>query len=134
MSSWILDSIIESISVRLNKQLHIDKDIILLALKDETFELKKEEEKKNELNSDIYIYNFYDNMYKQNKDEWKFKNIKLDDGLYYKLDLTTNLIYSIDKNDNYTLVGMKNKNNECMDVDELDPIIFKWCYLQSIEI
>ena len=137
---WILESLSEIISERLSKQLHISKENIIQALKDEQFVLPISHEKEKKLDPDIYIYDFYNKVNKQDKKDWKLKNIKLDDGLYYKLDLLTNLIYKInidskiDFTKSYTLVGMKNKNNECMNVDELDPIIFKWCYLHSIKV
>ena len=137
---WILESLSEIISERLSKQLHISKENIIRALKDENFVLPISQEKETKLDSDIYIYDFYNEVNKQDKKDWKLKNIKLDDGLYYRLDLLTNLIYKInidtkiDFTKSYTLVGMKNKNNECMNVDELDPIVFKWCYLHSIKV
>lgn len=141
---WILESLAEIISERLSRQLHISKENIIQALKDEQFVLPISKEKETKLDPDIYIYDFYNEVEKGikevNKQDWKLKNIKLDDGLYYKLDLLTNLIYKInidskiDFTKSYTLVGMKNKNNECMNVDELDPIVFKWCYLHSIKV
>ncbi len=109
-----LNCLTDIISEKLSKQLHISKDHIVNALKDETFILPILEAKKEQtLDPDIYIYDFYKGLYKQDKNNWKLKNIKLDDGLYYKLDLTTNLIYFVNKDNKYRLVGMKNKNNEC---------------------
>jgi hypothetical protein len=84
------------------------------------------------LDKSIYIYDFTDLTYQDSETFWKHKRIKIDN-IYYRLHLSTNLILDPRKDGTLILIGMKNKENECMDLDELDPIVFKWCDVHSIK-
>jgi hypothetical protein len=84
------------------------------------------------LDKSIYIYDFTDLTYQDSETFWKHKRIKIDN-IYYRLHLSTNLILDPRKDGTLLLIGMKNKENECMDLDELDSIVFKWCDVHSIK-
>ena len=83
------------------------------------------------LDESIYIYNFYNLEYKDSETFWKHKRIKIENK-YYRLHLATNLILDPRKDGTLVLIGMKNVENECMNLEELDPIVFKWCDVHSI--
>ena len=83
------------------------------------------------LDESIYIYNFYNLEYKDSEEFWKHKRIKIENK-YYRLHLATNLMLNPIKDGTLVLIGMRNVKNECMDLDELDPIVFKWCDVHSI--
>jgi len=92
---------------------------------------KLKESKVPLLDTSIYIYNFYNLEYKDSEEFWKHKRIKIENK-YYRLHLATNLILDPRKDGTLVLIGMKNVENECMDLEELDPIVFKWCDIHSI--
>jgi hypothetical protein len=83
------------------------------------------------LDTSIYIYDFYNLEYKDSETFWKHKRIKIENK-YYRLHLATNLILDPRKDGTLVLIGMRNVENECMNLDELDPIVFKWCDVHSI--
>ncbi len=83
------------------------------------------------LDPSIYIYDFTDLTYKDSETFWKHKRIKIENK-YYRLHLSTNLILDPRKDGTLVLIGMKNVENECMNIEELHPIVFKWCDIHSI--
>jgi hypothetical protein len=83
------------------------------------------------LDISVYIYDFYNLEYQDSEEFWKHKRIKIENK-YYRLHLATNLILDPRKDGTLVLIGMRNVENECMNIEELDPIVFKWCDVHSI--
>ncbi len=132
-SNLISNMILDYISNRINTVFKIDKELVKKAILDETFVLEEEKKEEVKLDETIYIYNFKDLTYRGGEEFWKHVGIKIE-GKKYRLQLSTNLILEPKKDGKLYLIGMRNKESECMTVDELDQSVLKWCEIHSINV
>jgi hypothetical protein len=145
----IENQLIEKISNRLSNQLNIEKTILQNALKDEHFKcdlvkkykedykVKSKEEKEiksNVLDCEI-VYDFMNDFEDHTNDLlfWKTKKIKIEDKSYH-LHFKTKLVLFYKDDDSVHLVGLKSKDGELIEQDELPNFILEWCKRQNINV
>ena len=141
IESLIENELIEKISNRLSIQLNIEKNILQNALKDENFKCdllnkyKSEEKvKSNVLDCEI-VYDFINDFEDHTNDLlfWKTKKIKIEDKSYH-LHFKTKLVLFYKDDDSVHLVGLKSKDGELIEQDELPNFILDWCKRQNITV
>ena len=142
IESLIENELIEKISNRLSIQLNIEKSILQNALKDKNFkydtkinfnlEIKKEE--KFILNEEI-SYDFMNDFEDHTNDLlfWKTKKIKIENKSYH-LHFKTKLVLFYKDDDSVHLIGLKSKDGELIEQDELPNFILEWCKRQNINV
>jgi hypothetical protein len=150
ISTSFLDILITNLSTRLSTQLHIDKELLIKAIKDETFVLsikdkneedkneedkneeeKKEEDDDNEITHHL-IFDFKDKTYRSDEVFWNHKGIKIDK-IRYRLHRATNLILDPRGEDNQLyVIGLMNKDGELIDKNELPKVVKEWCKVHSL--
>jgi hypothetical protein len=138
----ISSSIINYICEKVATTFQLNKEDVKRSILDETFIYKKEENNSETLNSSTiplptfncedYKYNFNNLEYQSSQEFWKHVGIRIE-GKKYRLQLSTNLVLDPREDGKLYLVGMRNNEDEFIPLDELNPIIFKWCDIHSIK-